>query len=229
MKGVVGLLKRSLTVKICPLCVVALAGLGVAGTAFVAGRVTGQTELPALAAVVTPAKPAASGAAGTFKVDVVHSTVVFAIKHMNVAYNYGRFDKLDGSFNFDAAAPERSTLEVIVDASSISTANDKRDNHLKSGDFFSAKEFPQLTFKSKSVKKAGDKFEVAGDLTVKGQTKPMTVMVQDTGRGPGRKGEVAGMRTTFTFKRSDFGMDYMIGKGLADEVEVTVSLEGTQG
>ena len=218
--------------KSCPLCVASVAGLSIAGVAFLAGHLTASTGSAPLAAVVE-AKPAAAAPAaaaaktGAYKVDSGHSSMAFNIKHMNVAYFYGRFDKISGSFDLNKAKPEASSLDVTIDADSISTANDKRDGHLKSQDFFSTKEFSTLTFKSKSVKSAGEnKYEVTGDLTLRGQTKPLTVTVEDTGRGPGRTGEVAGLRTTFTIKRSDFGMNFMVGKGLADEVEITVSLEG---
>jgi polyisoprenoid-binding protein YceI len=218
--------------KSCPLCVASVAGLSIAGVAFLAGHLTASTGSAPLAAVAE-SKPAAAAPAaaaaktGAYKVDSGHSSMAFNIKHMNVAYFYGRFDKISGSFDLNKAKPEASTLEVTIDADSISTANDKRDGHLKSQDFFSTKEFSTLTFKSKSVKSAGEnKYEVTGDLTLRGQTKPLTVTVEDTGRGAGRTGEVAGLRTTFTIKRSDFGMNFMVGKGLADEVEITVSLEG---
>lgn len=214
--------------KTCPLCVAAVAGLSIAGVAFVAGQLTAGTSPAPLAATtaVTPKAAAPSAKAG-FTVDVVHSTAIFGIKHKGVAYNYGRFDKLAGSFNIDASKPEASSIEVTIDTDSINTANVKRDSHLKSGDFFSVKEFPKATFKSKSFKKTGEgKYEVSGDLTIRGQTKPLTATVEDTGRAAGDKGELAGVRSMFTFKRSDFGMSYMVGTGLADEVEMIVSLEG---
>lgn len=209
----------------CPLRVVGV-GLGVAAAAVGGWSVLscGSSPAPlALAAVTTTAEAAADG----FKIDAVHSAVIFSIKHQNVAFNYGRFNDISGAFNLDAASPDSSMIDVTVKTDSIDTGNAKRDGHLKSGDFFSAKEFPTLSFKSKSVKKSSDtKFEVAGEITVRGQTKPLTINAELTGTGKGQKGDVAGMRTTFTIKRSDFGMDFMQGKGLADEVEITVSLEG---
>jgi len=216
-----------MNMKMCPLCVVSVAGLSIAGVAFVAGHLTAGASPAPLAAVTIAASGAAVSADEGFKVDAVHSTAIFGIKHMAVAYNYGRFDKLEGKFNIDAAKPESSSIDVTIDTDSINTANSKRDGHLKSGDFFSVKEFPKATFKSKSFKKTSEgKYEVAGDLTIRGQTKPMTVTVEDTGRATGQKGEVAGIRSIFTFKRSEFGMNYMVGKGLADEVEMIISLEG---
>lgn len=209
----------------CPLCVVGV-GLGLAAAAVGGWSALSGGTAPAplaLAAVSNVNEAAAEG----FKIDAVHSAVIFSIKHQGVAFNYGRFNDISGTFNLDAAAPESSAIDVTVKTDSIDTGNAKRDGHLKSGDFFSAKEFPTLTFKSKSVKKSSDtKFEVTGELTLRGQTKPLTVNAELTGTGKGQRGEVAGMRTIFTIKRSDFGMDFMQGKGLADEVELIVSLEG---
>jgi polyisoprenoid-binding protein YceI len=213
--------------KMCPLCVVSVAGLSIAGVAFVAGHLSAEESPAPLAALTVVASEAVLSADEGFKVDPVHSTAIFGIKHQGVAYSYGRFEKIEGTFNIDAAKPEASSIDVTIDADSLSTANGKRDGHLKSGDFFSVKEFPKATFKSKSFKKAGEgKYEVTGDLTIRGQTKPMTVTVEDTGRAAGQKGEVAGVRSIFTFKRSEFGMNFMMGKGLADDVEMIVSLEG---
>ncbi len=190
---------------------------GVAGiSAIAAGR-------PEAAVIASPAR-----AEGAYAVDAVHSSVIYRIKHLNVSYSYGRFNDVAGSFHFDAAKPEASTLDITVKTESIDSANEKRDGHLKSQDFFSAKEFPTITFKGKTFKKVSDtSFEVTGDLTLHGQTKPVTAKVDLTGTGPGmRGGEVAGIESKFTIKRSDFGINYMVGKGLGDEVDLIVALEG---
>lgn len=196
----------------------------------------GAALLAAGAAASTPASSAAVAVAalaqpsGAFQVDTTHSAVIYRIKHLGVAFNYGRFNEISGSFLLDAAKPEASILDVSVKADSIDSANADRDKHLRSPDFFSTKEFPTLTFKSTAVKAGSNgAFEVSGNLTLRGQSRPLTITVKDTGRGPARGGgggEVAGLETTFTIKRSDFGMNYMVGKGLDDEVTLTVALEG---
>lgn len=193
---------------------------------------SGLAGIGAIAAGRAEVAPAASvaPAAGAFTVDTVHSSLVYRIKHQNVAYHYGIFKHVAGSFNLDASNPEAGSLELTVKADSIDSGNEKRDGHLKSQDFFSSKEFPEITFKSKSVKKTGDAaFEVTGDLTLRGVTKPVTAVVDLVGVGPGRTGEVGGIESKFTIKRSDFGMNYMAGKGLSDEVDIIVSLEGARG
>ncbi len=181
--------------------------------------------LPLVAPSSVPAP--APAATKTYKIDSVHSSAVFRIKHNNASHFYGRFNDISGTIVYDEANPAGSSVEVTIKADSVMTGNGKRDEHLKSPDFFNAGEFPVLTFKSKGVKKGSGKaeFEVAGDLTIHGVTKPLTVKVAHTGTGKSRDGEVAGFETVFTIKRTDFGMTYMVGP-LGDDVQITISLEG---
>lgn len=180
------------------------------------------------ATIAAPA-PAPAKAADVFTVDAVHSSVVFRIKHMNVAPFYGRFNNAAGAFNLDFAKPEGSVLDVSVKTEDVDTANAGRDKHLKSEDFFSAKEYPTISFKGKAFKKTGDAtMEVTGDLTLHGVTKPVTAMVEATGTGKGRGGEaIAGLEAKFTIKRSDFGMTNMVGP-IGDEVNLMIGLEGAK-
>jgi polyisoprenoid-binding protein YceI len=169
-----------------------------------------------------------SGAAEHYKADPVHSTSVFRIKHANTAYFWGRFNDPGGSFVLDEADPTKSTFNVELLADKVDTANPKRDAHLKSPDFFNAKQYPKITFKSTSVKKgAGDNMlEVTGNLTMHGVTKPLTVAVELTGKGEFPPGTArAGVEAMFVVKMSDFEIKGMPG-ALSDEVKVVVSLEG---
>jgi len=117
-------------------------------------------------------------------------------------------------------------VAIEIKTDSIDSNNPDRDAHLKSDSFFDVKQFPKATFTSTSVKKAGDKkFSVTGDLALHGVTKPVTVEIENVGKGKGMKGgELAGFFGTFTIKRADFGINYM-PDGLGDEVAVTVSVE----
>ncbi|MGE0481898.1 MAG: YceI family protein [Phycisphaerae bacterium] len=168
-------------------------------------------------------------AADNYKADAVHSAVIFRIKHLNVSYSYGRFNDVAGSFSFDDAKPENSALEFTVKTASIDTHDKKRDDHLRSAEFFDAEKHPAITFKSKAVKKLGEsEFEVAGDLTLRGVTKPLTVKVERTGAGPDPwGGQRSGFETTFTIKRGDFEMNALKG-GLGDDVRLIVSIEGVK-
>lgn len=173
-------------------------------------------------------KPAVRSYTGAFEVDGVHSSNVFRIKHMDVSNFYGRFNQIEGTFTLDDVDPTRAAFDIKLKTASIDTGNEARDKHLKSSDYFDAEKYPEITFKSRSVKKTdAGALEVAGDLTLRGVTKPLTATVELTGVGKGfRGGVICGWETTFTVKRSDFG----VGKpeGLGDEVRITISVEGVK-
>lgn len=181
-------------------------------------------------AVSTPAAQAESASsaasrASAFQVDAVHSAVIFRVKHNEAAYNYGRFNTLSGTAAYDTGAGLTS-MEITVDTNSVDTANKSRDDHLRSPDFFNTKQFPRATFKSTSIAKKGDhSYEVAGDFTLNGVTKAITVTVDHTGNGKTRSGEdIVGFETTFDIKRTDFGMNKYL-PGVGDEVRLMIGLE----
>ena len=164
-------------------------------------------------------------AANSYSIDPVHSSVAFRIKHFNIAPFYGQFDDISGSLSFDEADPTKSTLEVSIKVDSVNTHNDKRNGHLKSPDFFNAAKFPTMTFSSKSFAKASENaYDVAGDLTIHGVTKPITVKLEKTGAGKMQGQDKIGFASDFTVKRSDFGITFM-PDGLGDEVKIMLGLE----
>ena len=166
-------------------------------------------------------------AADTYEVDASHSMIIFRAKHMGVSYNYGRFNEFSGNLAVDETDAANSMIELEVKAASVDTGNEKRDQHLRSPDFFNAKQFPVITFKSTEVKKVDeDTLEVTGDLGLHGVKKSVTVEVVITGKGKNQQGTaLIGFETTFTIKRSEFGMDYIIG-AVSDDIRITVSVEG---
>ncbi|WP_373500626.1 YceI family protein [Desulfococcus sp.] len=166
-------------------------------------------------------------AADTYQVDPVHTYVLFRVKHLDIGYSYGRFGGPEGVIEWNEAAPEKSRVEMSVKAGNVDTDNDKRDQHLRSADFFNVDQHPVIAFKSTSVKKTGERtFDVSGDLTLLGKTRPVTVSVRQTGAGQDPWGKYrTGFETTFTVKRSEWGMNFMLN-GVSDEVVVTVSAEG---
>lgn len=196
-----------------------------AGAVALVAALAAAPSTPAPVAQAAPATPAAkSSAAEVFKVDGVHSAVLFRIQHMGAGMFWGRFNAVEGTITFDGA--NQLAFDVSVDVGSIDTASSKRDDHLKSPDFFNAKEFPKMTFKSTSATKTtGNFYEVKGDLTMHGVTKPITAKVEwigTTDMGARR----AGFEATFTVNRADFGMNYGIDKGaLGRDVQVIVALE----
>lgn len=197
------------------------AALVVASVVAVAGL--SMTVAMAPRSAPTPAPVAADA----FTVDAVHSSVLFRIKHLNTSYFYGRFKDVTGSFVLDPAHPEAGSITATVTADSVDTNNAKRDSHVKSPDFLSAKEYPTLTFKSTAIKKTSEHtFDVTGDLTCRGVTKSITVPVELTGQGPGMGGStIAGLETVFTINRSDYGVSFM-PQGLGEEIRIIVALEG---
>ena len=189
-----------------------------------------RTILPALAlSLVTWLGADRSGrAAETYAADPVHSSLVYRVKHMNTSFFWGRFDAIAGSFTLDDANPAESRFEFQVKADSVDTADAKRDQHLKSPDFFNVVQFPTITFKSQSIAKSGNAYEVSGDLTLHGVTKPVAVRVVPTGTGKDMRGTpIAGIEATLNIKRSDFGMSKMI-PAVGDEVWINVSIEGAR-
>jgi polyisoprenoid-binding protein YceI len=167
-----------------------------------------------------------ANAADTFKVDPVHSSVVFSVQHLGVTNFYGRFNDISGTVVFDKDNPSKSSVELSVPVESLDTHNAKRDQSLKSPDYFDAKQFPTITFKSTKVEGSGDTLKVSGDFTVHGVTKRLTVDFKKGGEGKGLQGEMrSGGETRFAIKRSDFGMNFMQG-AIGDEVAVILSLEG---
>jgi len=167
-----------------------------------------------------------SANADTFKIDPVHSFVLFNVQHLGIANTYGRFTDISGTVVFDKDNPSKSSVELSVKVESLDTHNSIRDQSLRSPDFFDAKQFPTMTFKSTKVEGSGDTLTVSGDLTIHGVTKPMTVDFKKGGEGKGVFGEMrGGGETHFTIRRSDFGMNFQQG-AIGDEVNIILSLEG---
>ncbi len=162
-----------------------------------------------------------------YDIDPVHSVAIAKALHGGVSHGYARFNGVSGSVTFNEADPSKSSVSVEIKADSIDTANEKRDQHLKSPDFLNAKEFPMITFKSTKVVKTGDKaYEVTGDLTVRGVTKPLTTTFNVVGMVKKPNGDLsAGGEVTFKVKRSDFGSNFN-PQALSDEIEIMVSFEG---
>ncbi len=163
-----------------------------------------------------------------YEIDTAHSMIIFRAKHNGVSYNYGRFNEFTGEIMISADAVIERTVEFEVKAASIDTGNQKRDQHLRSSDFFSVKQFPLITFKSTEVsEKEGTKdiLEVTGDLELHGVKKSITVDAKITGRAKGKDGEsLIGFESIFTIKRSEFGMTYGM-QSVSDDIQITVSVE----
>ena len=181
----------------------------------------------ALLALAVPAR-VAEAAAETWEIDPVHSSILFRVKHLNVSHVYGRFDDFSGKITIDDGDLANAKVQVEVKTQSVNTGNPKRDDHLRSPASFGVQQFPTIAFASTSVKKNGDDYEVAGNLTIHGVTKPVTVTMKKLGQGPGMGGKtVAGFEGTLDLKRSDYGMSTMVGP-VSDEVHLNLAFEANR-
>lgn len=182
-----------------------------------------------LLAVALAASFATAAQAADYAIDGSHTQVQFTYNHFGLSNITGRFDEVKGTFDFDAANPANSSIQVEIPVASLSTGVAKLDEHMKSPDFFDAAAFPTATFKSTKVTAAGDKkLTVAGDLTIHGVTKPVVLAVTINGNGPHpmKKVAAAGFDATTTIKRSDFGLAKYV-PAVSDEIKIAITLEAT--
>ena len=173
-----------------------------------------------------------------WKVDTVHSCALFRVRHMGAGFFWGRFNDVTGTIDFDPSTPDQLSMDISIDVGSVDSGHPGLDKHLKSPDFFDAKEFPAIVFKSESVvlkptNKRADSpvhaWDVTGKLTMSGETKDVTAEVVFWGAADLGRGTRAGFETTFTIKRSEFGVNYGVDQGaLGDLVNVTAAFEVTK-
>jgi polyisoprenoid-binding protein YceI len=179
---------------------------------------------------------AAPAAAQTWTIDGTHSQTSFAITHLMVATVRGDFGKTTGTVDYDGKNLSSLKVNATIDVTSINTREQKRDDHLRSADFFDTAKFPTATFVSKRATAAGPgKFTLIGDLTLKGVTKEVVLQVEGpTAPVKGSRGETrVGATATTTINRKDFGVTWnraLDGGGvvLSDEVKVTIDLSLVQ-
>jgi polyisoprenoid-binding protein YceI len=179
--------------------------------------------------------------AATYNLDIAHTGVTFKVKHLVIATVHGRFDKFEGAVDFDEKTNKLSKVDVKIDLDSVNTNEAKRDNHLRSADFFGvrtekgelvpAKQF--MTFAMKDVKMKGKKFDtLVGDLTLNGVTKPVTLKVDFKGLTADPWGnEKIVFSATTKIVRKDFGITWnkpmtkVAGSVVGDEVDVVIEGE----
>ena len=170
-------------------------------------------------------------AADVHTIDAGHSEVSFQVRHL-VTQVRGNFNDYEGTINLDPANLEKSSVDFRIKATSIDTNNADRDKHLRGEDFFFVEKYPEITFKSKSIKKADkDTYNVAGTLTMRGVSKEVTLPVTFLGMVKDPWGnEKAGFSTDLTLNRKDYGINWNAaldngGFVLSDEVKVDINLE----
>jgi polyisoprenoid-binding protein YceI len=184
----------------------------------------------AAAAVVLAAPSLAFGA--EYVIDSGHSSAQFSVKHLMVSNVRGEFAKVTGSVNYDEKNVGKSSVEATIDVTTINTREPKRDEHLRSPDFFDTEKYPTITFKSTKVEKAGKGLKVTGDLSLHGVTKPVVLAVEGLNQevkdpwGNTKRGAVA----TTRINRKDFGLGWNKaleagGVVVGDEVDITIDVE----
>lgn len=195
-------------------------------------RVTGW----AAAAVLAMSVGAMSAQTTQWKFDPMHSEADFAIRHMAISTVHGSFHGLAGVITLDPADVAKSSVEATIPIATVDTGVTPRDTDLKSPRFFDATQFPTMTFKSTSVRKAGDHYDVTGDLTLHGVTKQVVLNLQDLGKaelGMDGKTQHRGFMATTTINRQDFGLSFngLLKSGeavLSNEVKIEIDIDAAQ-
>ncbi len=169
-----------------------------------------------------------------YSVDKAHSTIGFTTKHLMVSNVSGHFADYDGEIIFDPNNLDASKINLTIKADSINTNNEKRDGHLKTGDFFDAEKFPEIKFVSKKIEKAGDKYNVTGDLTIKDVTKEIVIPAEIVGpvNSP-MGGSVIGVNAMTKINRQDYNVKWNKaldsgGMMVSDDVDINVSIEASK-
>ncbi|BFV58513.1 YceI family protein [Kitasatospora sp. CMC57] len=158
----------------------------------------------------TPAGPDLAHLTGDYTIDASHSRIGFAVRHAMVTNVRGVFAEHDGLLHLDGTNPENSTAALTIKVASIDTSNTQRDEHLRTGDFFEAETFPEITFRSTSAERlGGDSYRITGDLTIKDTTGPVVLDLEYTGSATDVYGaQRVGFEGSATIDRTAWGLTY---------------------
>ena len=173
-------------------------------------------------------------AAHTWDIDVTHSAVQFHVRHMVISKVHGRFARWSGAIQLDTADLTRSSVEVRIDAASVDTQVADRDAHLKSPDFLDAAKYPEITYRSRRIEKAGGGYRVIGDLSIHGVTREVVLDAEFAGTGKDPWGnERAGFAAKTSIDRKDFGLKWNAaletgGVLVGEKVEISIELEAVK-
>ncbi|GAB5387775.1 MAG: YceI family protein [Alphaproteobacteria bacterium] len=163
----------------------------------------------------------------TWQFDTAHSHIAFQVSHLGYSTTFGEFEAFDGQLVLDEAAPQDSQVTVTIDASSIDTGHAARDEHLQGDKWLNTDEFPTMRFVSTGIELSGDNTaSVSGNLTLLGETRPVTLDVSLNGRGtsPFSGLDVIGFEATTRILRSEFGMTHAI-PAIEDQITILISAE----
>ena len=187
----------------------------------------GKDTAPAPDTTVTPPAAGAAIPAGNYDIDPAHSALIWRARHFGAGYTYGWFRDFSGSFVVDADA-SKSSITLTAKVASVDSNQAKRDDHLRSPDFFNAEQFPTLTFKSSKIEPAGAALAVTGDLTLHGVTKTITVDVTPLGSGVDPMNSTrAGYEAKLVLDRMDYGIAFM-PQGVGTKIDLIIAFEGVK-
>jgi polyisoprenoid-binding protein YceI len=169
-----------------------------------------------------------ASAADEYDYDLVHSSVSFKARHLDISWIHGRFNEVSGIFSLDREDPSKSTFALTINTDSVDTANKARDEHLRQPDYFDTKQFPTIEFKSTKVKAIDGGYEVTGDFTMHGTTKPITFTMMGGKEHDFRGTKRVGFSTELSVKRSDYGFDKNAIGPIGDKALIMIDCEGVR-
>lgn len=191
-----------------------------------------QTILVAVALALTLVGP---GLAASYTIDTAHSEVIFKVKHLGISTVTGEFQSFSGSFEFDDGKIESSSVSATIDVASIDTSVEKRDDHLRSADFFEVEKYPNMTFKSTKIQSVdGGEFQIVGDLTIKGVTKSVVLDAVLGGTATDPYGtEKAAFTAETKIDRKEFGITWgpvleTGGLVVSNDVRIILEVQGNK-
>jgi polyisoprenoid-binding protein YceI len=169
-----------------------------------------------------------------WKLDPSHTSVEFAAKHMMITTVRGRIADVEGTIIMDEKNPANSSVEAVLKGASLDTRSEQRDQHLRSADFLDTEKFPVITFKSKRIEGSKERFQVIGDLAIRGSTREITLDVTFEGEGKDPwGGERVGFAATGRIDRRYFGLTWNQaletgGVLVANEIKITIEAQATK-
>ncbi|MFP6617985.1 MAG: YceI family protein [Pirellulaceae bacterium] len=167
-------------------------------------------------------------AADEYDYDLVHSSVSFKARHLDISWIHGRFNEVSGKFSLDRENPAKSTFSLTIKTASVDTANKARDAHLRQPDYFDTKQYPTIEFKSTSTKPIKGGYEVTGDFTMHGTTKKVTLVLMGGKEHDFKKVKRVAFSTQFSVKRSDYGFDKNAIGPIGDVALIMIDCEGVR-
>ncbi len=189
----------------------------------------------AVATVGGPVEHDLSHLTGDYTIDPAHSRIGFAVRHAMVTNVRGEFTEYEGKLHLDGSDPAKSTAELVIKVASVDTKQAQRDEHLRTGDFFAAETYPEITFRSTSAEEVGgDTYRLHGDLSIKGVTRPIALDLEFTGAATDPYGlNRAGFEGGTTVDRTDWGLTYNAaletgGVLIGEKVKLTLDISAVK-